>query len=250
MRLPRAPARLLLLSCLLLTAVGLRVSRADQTTVSFDSGDHMIFDNAALHGGSDVLLSGGTSSDGDGTVLQLGYYSGATAGNNFTGTWTPLTGQGSLSTATISGSSPTEQYNKTSIGDITAKFAGDGTFAMSLNFFAGSPTSGQSLPTGGSTPPLAIRFYNGTTIETSTFYNVVSDDSWLWITPTNASPSIPISLNDPGLKWLSVVQGQDANTAFHTTIPLSQVPEPATILTAAACAATLTIGALKRRRSS
>jgi hypothetical protein len=202
--------------------------RAASTTVTFDSGDFMLFDNPALHSGNDVALSGGNASiDGDGDVLQLGYYTGATsAGNNFTGTWVPLSGQGSLNTAIVPGSNPGETYAQTSIGDRHNFFAGDGTFALSLTFSVGDPTSGNSLPAAGTI--LSIRLYNGTTLANSTFYNTVSDNSWAWVAPTDAGATLNLSLNDPQLLWESIVaKGQPSGTAFHTTIP---IPEPSSIV--------------------
>jgi hypothetical protein len=216
----------------LIIAVGLALTafqsiRAASTTVTFDSGDFMIFDNATLHGGSDVALTGGNANvDGDGTVLQLGYFTGATsAGNNFTGSWVPLSGQTSANNALVPGSDPGENYNQTSIGDRHNFFAGDGTFALSLTFTASDPNSGNSLPASGTI--LSIRFYNNTTIGTSGFYNTVSNNSWTWTAPTDAGATIPISLNDTGLVWESIVlNSQAGSSAFHTTI--SAIPEPST----------------------
>jgi PEP-CTERM motif len=199
-----------------------QVVRADTTTVSFDSGDFMIFDNPALHGGSDVALSGGTTADGNGDVLQLGYFTGP----NFSGTFVPLSGETSLNNATISGSSPAEPYNKTSIGDLNTNGAGDGTFALSLDFVSGNANSGNSLPSAGT--QLALRFYNNTTIASSSFYNTVTDASWLWTAPATPPSFVTISLNDSPLIWESIAaKGQAAGTAFHTTI--AAIPEPSTI---------------------
>ena len=222
---------------------------ADETTVSFDSGSHMIYDQntAAMN-----PLSGGTALNGNGDVLQLGYYDGATTANNFAGNWVPLSGEGSLNTAVVPNQgSPTplptgETYNQTSIGDVTANGAGNGTFAISLDFVVGNALSGNSLPPS-TTIPLALRFYNGTSIATSTSYNVVSDDLWLWKTPNTPPVNVTISLEDPNLDWLSVDLGEGANTPFHTTIP---VPEPTTVAAAAVCAVSLIISALRRRRIS
>lgn len=237
----------IILTCLLLSASTLY---ADQTTVSFDSGGQAIYDQNT---GAMNALSGGTAANGDGTVLQLGYYDAATTANNFAGNWVPLSGEGSLNTAVIPGgpvTNPTnETYNQTSIGDLTANGAGNATFAISLNFVAGNATSGNSLPSS-TTIPLALRFYNGASIATSTFYNVVSDDLWLWKTPNTPPVNVNISLNDLNLEWLSIGLGQAGNTAFHTTIPLSQIPEPGTIAAASACAVGLVVAALRRRRKS
>ena len=211
------------------------------TTVSFDSGEQMMLDQ------NNVPLTAGPVGDGNGAVLQLGYYSTATAANNFSGTWIPLSGEGSLNTAIIFGSSPPEMYNQTSIGDLTVRFAGPATFALQLSFRQGDPTSGNSLPSS-TTIPLALRFYNNTTIGTSTHYNVVSDDDWLWENPAPQVNTIDISLNDVGLEWQSIFEGQAATTAFHTSIPLAAVPEPGSIAAAILAGATVLLGALRRRR--
>jgi hypothetical protein len=209
----------------LCVAASLQALRADTTTVSFDSGTKTLFDQNT---GAMNALTGGTSANGNGCVLQLGYYDGASIANNFLGNWVPLSGELSLNTAVIPGGAsvnPTgETYNHTSIGDMTANGAGNGTFAISLDFVMGSATSGNSLPSS-TTIPLSIRFYNATTIGGSSFYNVVSDDLWLWKTPATPPAVVTISLDDLSLEWLSIAMGQNANTAFHTTVA---VPEPST----------------------
>lgn len=196
----------------------------DTTRVIFDSGPTsgaQIFDN------NNVVLTPGTNADGNGAVLQLGYYSGATTANNFAGSWVALSGEGSLNTAIVPGSSPAIGYNQTSIGDIFANGPGAGQFAITLDFVLGSATSGNSLPSS-TTIPLSIRFYSGTSIASSTHYNVVSNDAWLWEAPASPANVIPISLDDTGLEWESIVLfAQGANSAFHTTIP---VPEPSSFM--------------------
>jgi hypothetical protein len=208
-----------------------------------NSGDQSVLDQ------NSSPLAAGPSGDGNGAVLQLGYYTGGSASNNFLGTWVPLSGETSLNTATIPGSAPPEQYNQTSIGDLTVSFAGPATFAMQLSFRPADPTSGNNLPSS-TTIPLALRFYNNTTIASSTYYNVVSDDTWMWQPPAVPPSTVNISLNDPGLEWLSIAQGQAANTAFRTTIPLSQVPEPGTIAAGCASAGALLVAAIRRRKGA
>lgn len=220
---------------------------ADQTTVSFDSGTQLVFDQNTA---TSNPLTAGLSGNGDGAVLQLGYYDAATLLNNFGGNWIPLSGATSPNTAVIPGGAPVnptgETYNQTSIGDLVANGASSGQFALSLNFVSGNATSGNSLPSSP-TVPLALRFYNAPTIGGSTFYNVVSDDLWVWKTPTTPPASITISLNDLGLEWQSVAIGQSANTAFHTTIPTA-VPEVSTVACAFLCAGGLGLHAYRRRR--
>jgi hypothetical protein len=216
--------------CGLVLVASLRLLSADQTTVSFDSGSQQIFDNPSLHGGNNVVLTGGSSVDGNGDVLQLGYFTGP----NFTGAWVPLSGATSLNTAVIpttttGQANPSgERYNQTSIGDMNSNGAGNGTFAISLDFVAGSSTSGNNLPAAGT--PLGLRFYNGTSIANSTYYNTVEDaTTWLWKAPNTPPVNVLISLDDSGLQWESVVaDNMPISTAFHTSIPITAVPEPAT----------------------
>jgi hypothetical protein len=198
-------------------AVG-AIQAQNSTTVNFISGDFQINDQNTA---ASNPLTAGPPGDGNGAVLQLGYFTGA----NFAGTFVPLSGQGSANFGPVAGSNETQ--NMTSIGDETANFAGDGTFALQLTFTVNDPASGNNLPASGT--PLAIRFYNNTTIGSSTFYNTVSSTSsnWQWVAPALPPSTISLSLNDPGLVWESIVRlGQSADTAFHTTIP---VPEPSTL---------------------
>ena len=203
-----------------------------------DSGGQSLFNQ------SNTLLSGGTSADGDGFVLQLGYFTTSTA--NFTGTFVPLTGEGSLNTATITNSSPAEPYNKTSIGDITAEGGVNGQFFLpGLNFVAGDPLSGNSLPTAGT--QLAIRFYNNTTIGTSSFFNTVTQSQWIWTTPATPPSVVNISLSDSNLVWESIANfGGPPESAFHTTIP---IPEPSTLALLSMGVAVPVVVRLRRRAS-
>lgn len=220
------------------------ISRADTTSVAFDSGNGgapRLFDQ------NNTALSAGTTADGDGFVLQLGYFTGA----NFTGTFVPLSGQGSANTGIVPGSNDAETYNKTSIGDLNLNFqgsgfTGSGAFALQLDFTVGDPTTGNNLPANGT--PLAIRFYNGTTIAGSTAYNTVSSTAtnWQWATPSTPPTTLTLSLDDPGLVWESIVRfGQASNTAFHTTI----VPEPTTITSFVVGSGLLALAVARRRRA-
>ena len=72
--------------------------------------------------------------------------------------------------------------------------------------------------------PLAIRFYDSTSLATANYFNTVSNTAgtWNWITsdPT-AAMSLAIVLSSPTQVW------QDgADSAFRTTIP---VPEPSVL---------------------
>ena len=190
-----------------------RSAKAQQTSVSFDSGSQLLYANSTK---TTPLTAGAAATIGDGAVLRLGYYSSATTSSLFAGTFVPLTGQLSANTA----------YNYTSIGDSPANGAGaDGTFALILSFTVGSATTGNNLPTAGT--PLAIQFYNNTTIGTATAYNAVSDTLWVWQTPGTPGPTVQISLDQTGLTWFG-----GASTAFYTSQP-TVVPEPSSLVAGA-----------------
>jgi len=134
-------------------------------------------------------LSAGAPASGDGTVVQLGYYSRATAAAPFEGTFIPLTGQGAANSA----------LTTTSIGD--ASGGPDGRFSLASPFEADSLVSGFNLPPAGT--PLSVRFFNGKTIASSTHFNAVSGGTrWLWQPPAAAPGEvIALSLADPSLLW-------------------------------------------------
>lgn len=198
--------------CLYLAAASELGLAQSVTQINMDSGSFQMMNQASS------FLTAGPAGDGNGAVLQLGYYTGATdPSNNFTGTWVPLTGLGSANT----------DYNTTSIGDKNSDTGNtDGTFVLQL--FFGNAGSSMNLPVS-TNQILSIRFYNGTTLANSTFYNAVSSDDWKWQTPAAApnSPVITISLDKQNIEWESIVRlGQAGSTAFHTTI--SAIPEPST----------------------
>jgi len=226
----------LLTSALVLSLSGtLPKLSAAVITVSMDSGNN---GSASLFDQNNVALSPGTTADGDGFIFQLGYYDQATASNNFNGNWVALTGQGSANIGgDISGSSPAEALNQTSIGDLNVNFGatnvplntnGSGAFALSVTFDSTTFNTFNNLPQSTSIP-LAIRFYNAYSLASATFYNTVSCNLWLWKTPSSPAPTpISISLDDPGLVWESTAKfSQASGSVFHTTITL--VPEPSAL---------------------
>jgi hypothetical protein len=121
-------------------------------------------------------LTAGGAPDGDGAIIQIGYFSGSTA--TFTGSWIAISGLGSVNPALL-----------TSVGN-----GGDAT---SLGIFSSTVTFDTGLhsllPAGGS--QLAMRFYNGTTIGTSTHYNTVTSSNANWQFKAPATPAaLPASL--------------------------------------------------------
>lgn len=213
-------------------------------TISFDSGGSVtIKDNLG------VDLPGGSTVDGNGAVIQLGYYSSGSAANNFLGTWVPLTGDGSANTGNISlDNTGTIALNQTSVGDNNDSGAGDGTFAMTVNFDTNVSSKSQNLPSL-TTIPLVIRFYNATTFGGASLYNAVSRDTgWLWQTPADApnQPVLFLSLADPGLEWESTAQGQSVANETKTTLVL--IPEPSSL--AVVLAGMVGLAAVRRRRTA
>ena len=213
-------------------------SFAASIVVNIDSGDKE-FRNFS---DSTVLTAGAKNganqiADHDGALIQLGYFSNATSADLFSGTWIPLSGEGS---AGFTG--PNLNF-RTTIGDNRDNGVGDGQFATQLLFTDANPSSFQNLPTPGR--PLAIRVYDGLTLATSTRFETISSNisGWLWRAPGDPQPvSIDLSLFDSGLRLQSTNAAPAANGQIRTVTP---VPEPSSLLL-------LSIGALvslKRRRS-
>lgn len=156
-------------------------------------------------------LSAGSSIDGDGTLLQLGFYNAATTSNPFSGAWIVLA---------------TASVGDTGIDQL-------GRFDVTTTLVEGAFTQ----PSIGT--PLAIRFYNGTTVGSSRFFNAASDTSgtWNWIAPDTPAPLLNLAIT----KGVSVFQS--TSNPYLTVIP---VPEPTASLLLLGCSG---LFCLRRRRA-
>ena len=174
---------------------------------------------------SGVLLSGGSPFvDGDGTVVQVGYHPGATVGHNFgpAGTtpyydFVPLIGEGAATGI------------KLTIGDAWINGTANGeVFVDELHIFAG--TNGLVLSPVGT--PLVIRFYDRFSLASSTAFEEVSNDLWLWQTPLSppSQPLLFLNLDDSGLIALSRfnVAAPGKNIKVQSGMPF--LPEPSSFL--------------------
>lgn len=153
------------------------------------------------------VLSAGTAATGDGALVQLGYYSGGSLANPFSGNWVTLTGPGT-------------SYLPSSVGDGAGQVAG--LFKLSLTFptgFAGEPVIGT---------PLCLRFYDAPDTPAAGYFNAVTstDGSWNWA-GIGTVPQLELAINTGSVENL-VWQG-GAASAFRTTIPM---PEPSGALQA------------------
>ena len=189
---------------------------ATLVTFLIDSGNRILRDSGG------TALTAGTTATGDGAVVQIGYYTSSTVGNNFGSggsTWRALTGQGSLFGVV------------TSIGDTNANGAVAGKiFTDDLNIFTGT-NGGMNdflLPTAGQV--MSIRFYD--TTNTSGFFNAVSNNTWLWQSPGNSpnQPVISLAFDDVGLVAQSGAVVAAPGTTINTTIAQAPEPTSATLL--------------------
>jgi PEP-CTERM motif len=194
--------------------------------------------SALRDGANGLLTAGGEFTAGDGAVIQLGYFTGASAGdnNNFAGTWVPITGQGSPNF--VDGS----RFD-TTVGDDPANVGGGpaaGTFVI-LDFIIQDTAVG--LPSPGTV--LSIRVYDRVTLtDPNINFMTISSNLWKWKVPgelTDPSKTINMSFDDAGLRMenrsgagglVSTASGDAAGSSPRPTIPLNPVPEPSSLLLA------------------
>lgn len=154
-------------------------------------------------------LAAGTTAAGDGTVIALGYFTGATSGATFTGEWVPLTGPQAGNIA----------FQRTSIGDSSSGSGTvDGFFTLQTDFDSANSAVYQRIPPAGTR--LSIAIYNRSTIGGSTHFNIVTHDEWRWEDP---SPILPTFLflnpTSAGALWLG-----GPGTAMRTALATSSFP--------------------------
>ena len=223
---------------------------ASALVMNFDSGGLLLKNSVGVN-----LAGGLTGTAYDGEVIQLGYFSGATSnGNNFSGNWTPITGEGSVNYALNT------PYD-TSVGDDpTAGFTPNNQFSIALVL---DTAAGKTIPAGLTAGTImSIRVYDKNTIAASTAFMTISSSSDLWKWPTvttltDPSSALNISFADPGIRAENRLGGggttstpsgdpvSPSATSLNTTIPV--VPEPAS-------AALMLVGfvslAARRRRNA
>lgn len=180
-----------------------------------DSGSTRTLRNQA-----NALLTGGsTAVNFDGAVVQVGYYTSATIGNNF-GTagsaFIPLTGESSL-------------FNvRTTVGDSILNGGDNGTlFSDRLDIIAGLNGGANDGLFPAANTPLSIRIFNNTTIASSTFVESVSNNLWLWKTPAAApnNPIINLFFDSVGLVAKSGAVVAPTSSNIQTNTPTA-APEP------------------------
>jgi len=155
-------------------------------------------------------LTAGTSANGDGAIVELGYFTGSVSSAGFSGAWIPLSGPASANAGIAS----------TSIGDTDSFTAGAyGFFTAQIDFDAESVdfSSFQDTPPVGAR--LAVAIYDATTFQAATSFTVATNDAWQW-KPLSLLPDVvSINLNAPGTVWL----GGEEN-ARRTSEPMARFP--------------------------
>jgi hypothetical protein len=151
------------------------------------------------------LTTGPKENPGNGAVIQIGYYSLATSADPFAGDWVVLVGPGT-------------SVEAANIGEVL------GSFYVNSGHFGGTATFSTAVP-GEPAPstPLAIRFYDGTSIDSSIYYNAVSMDDWRWRRPRGADTTVNMTIRGAGIPGLVWEGGE--SSAYRTTIA---VPEAST----------------------
>lgn len=152
-----------------------------------------------------VPLTSGPKEGGNGAVIEVGYYSMATTADPFAGDWVALIAPGT-------------GVEAVTIGDANGGPTLDGLFGGSA--FLGVSHPG-SVPYPAQNTPLAIRFYNGTSIENSKHYNAATMTEWTWSGPFSMDETINLIIVPSPSGWMVWEGGLES--AYRTTIVV--VPE-------------------------
>ena len=168
----------------------------------------VMFDNDG-----NALLSGLPTINGDGDLLEIGYFTGGSG--SFNGTWVPLTGTESNNPSLV-----------TTMGDLFANpgagySMADGQFSTQSIFDDAALGSDEDIPANDT--QLAIRFYDGSA-SSGSMYNTVTDVSWKWKDQTNTGAVVLMELSAVAVQPTMVWEG-GALSAFKTTL----VPEPSSL---------------------
>jgi hypothetical protein len=175
-----------------------------------------------LKDSNELPLSSGIRGNGDGDLVELGYFSDGTSANPFSGEWTPLTQQ-------------------THVGDSSSGYGfNHGMFIFTTNFFQNlnqavvyptepkeysenlkDPITSTEPPPG---TPICIRFYDSR-YKAGANYNTVTGSGWLWPSFPNGS-SIPTNLyllisggsKPANSSWNYGSTFEDQTNAFKTSI--------------------------------
>ena len=123
-------------------------------------------------------LSAGISGNGDGCLVSLGYFKGATSEEPFKGTWKPLT------FGTRIGDSSSGYGFEDGMFAFTTQFSKDSDKVLVYPYRPASYVVTSSVPVTVETPPagtpICIRFYDGTALGLTARYNTVTGPGWKW----------------------------------------------------------------------
>ena len=164
----------------------------------------------------------GTGLDGDGAIIQIGYFSGPAAGAD--PAWYAALDW--LSSVALTGDGSLNSGFDTTMGDGGGGAIPDGFYTHTGITFDTTAHSGVPL----AAQRIGIRFYNGTSVATSTGYNTVSAADGGWVLAGAADlPGTPVSPwmdTSVGLGGLAALSWESGPGGAFTTI----IPEPSSML--------------------